>query len=374
MEEHYLVVPVALHDALVKAVFLDRGFDEEEADDAARFCRESALHGIRTHHAVKAMELDDHFGSVVGGCQPGAAIEECPTRFPGVRAWNANHKLGPSVAFRAMEVATDLADRYGVGIVSVDNAFHYLWGGGYVLEAARRGYLAYTHCTAARAEVVPYGGIHPTMGTNPHSWAFPTVEAIGFPILVDWATSIFSMGRIQVFRREGRSLPEGVALDRAGNPTIDAEAATSLLPFGRHKGYGLGLVNELVAALTGGSLPTRRGQFSDSGEKHASCFFFQVIHPEALSTGDFADGRTVDQNVRAVLGDILGHGNDACQLPGESEAVWRRGSSEYGGLLFTRREVESLNWFARRHGAILLPSDLPVVDWGNRPTRFQPNL
>ena len=74
----------------------------------------------------------------------------------------ANRKLGQSVAFRAMEEAISLADRYGIGQVSIDNAFHYLWGGGYVMDAAKRGYIAYTNCTAALAEVVPFMGKFPT--------------------------------------------------------------------------------------------------------------------------------------------------------------------------------------------------------------------
>jgi len=57
-----------------------------------------------------------------------------------------------------------LADEFGVGIVSVDNAFHYLWGGGYVIDAAQKGYIAYTCCTSALAEVVPFGGKFPTLG------------------------------------------------------------------------------------------------------------------------------------------------------------------------------------------------------------------
>ena len=109
--------------------------------------------------------------------------------------------------------AIKLADKYGVGMVSVDNAFHYLWGGGYVMEAARRGYIAYTNCTAALAEVVPFGGKFPTLGTNPHSWGFPTTDAIGFPIVIDWATSIVAMGRVQQFKREGKELPPGAAVD-----------------------------------------------------------------------------------------------------------------------------------------------------------------
>ena len=57
-----------------------------------------------------------------------------------------------------MNACIDLAEKYGIGQVSVDQAFHYLWGGGYVMDAAKRGYIAYTNCTASITEVVPFMG------------------------------------------------------------------------------------------------------------------------------------------------------------------------------------------------------------------------
>jgi hypothetical protein len=111
-----------------------------------------------------------------------------------------------------MDRCMELADKYGVGIVSVDNAFHYLWGGGYVIEAAKKGYIAYTNCPAALTEVVPFGGKFPSLGTNPHSWGFPTTDAVGFPICIDWATSVVAMGRVQVGRCAAAGLREQLAL------------------------------------------------------------------------------------------------------------------------------------------------------------------
>ena len=110
----------------------------------------------------------------------------------------------------------ELADEYGIGTVSVDHCFHYLWGGGYVMEAAQKGYIAYTCCTSMLAEVVPFGGKTPTLGTNPHSWGFPTTSAIGFPIVIDWATSTVAMGRVQQLKREGKPLPPQAAVDSEG--------------------------------------------------------------------------------------------------------------------------------------------------------------
>ena len=106
-----------------------------------------------------------------------------------------------------MDRCIELADKYGIGQVSVDHAFHYLWGGGYVMDAAKRGYIAYTNCTASITEVVPFMGSVPTLGTNPHSWGFPTTNAVGFPIVIDWATSVIAMGRVQQLKREGKALP-----------------------------------------------------------------------------------------------------------------------------------------------------------------------
>jgi LDH2 family malate/lactate/ureidoglycolate dehydrogenase len=152
----------------------------------------------------------------------------------------------------AIEEAIKLADKYGVGMVSVDNAFHYLWGGGYVMDAAKRGYIAYTNCTAALAEVVPFGGKFPTLGTNPHSWGFPTTAALGYPIVIDWATSVVAMGRVQQLLREGKQLPPNAAVDANGQPTTDPAQAKYLIPFGAHKGYGLALMNEIIGAFIGG--------------------------------------------------------------------------------------------------------------------------
>jgi len=349
--ETYHVVPESRHNALVEAAYRHRGYHADEAAEAARFCAAASRHGIRTHNAIKALHLDHLFGSGAHGCVPGAQIEEKPSRFAAAKVWNANRKLGQSTAYRAMDEAMRLADRYGVGTVSVDNAFHYLWGGGYVMEAAKKGYIAYTNCTAALAEVVPFGGRFPTLGTNPHSWGFPTTEAVGYPIVIDWATSVVAMGRVQQLKREGKPLPPLAAVDKDGNPTTDPNQAVSLLPFGAHKGYGLSLINELVAGFIGGSLPTLRSRWDrEPEEKHTCAFFFQVIHPEALSAGAFAKGRNQQQNVKAVIADVLGHGNEKAMLPGQLEADWARRTDAASGLLFTRAEIEAFDELAVEAG------------------------
>ena len=359
MSETFHVVPEKQHNELVEAAYRHRGFSAPESAAAARFCAEATRHGIRTHNAIKALHLDHLFGSGAQGCRPDARIEKVSTRFKAAEVWNANRKLGQAVGYAAIETAMKLADRHGIGMVSVDNAFHYLWGGGYVMEAARQGYIAYTNCTAALAEVVPFGGRFPTLGTNPHSWGFPTTAAIGYPIVIDWATSVVAMGRVQQLAREGKPLPPQAAVDEHGVATTDPNQAKFLLPFGAHKGYGLSLINELVAGFIGGSLPTLRNRWDRAPEeKHTCCFFFQVWHPDAMNAGAFAAGRNQAENVKAVIQDVLGHGNEGCMLPGQIEAEAAARSARNGGLLFSEAEIKAFNEIAAECGRA--PWDAPA--------------
>ena len=347
----FLTVSREAHDQLVIAAYKSRGYNDEEAVLGTKLAAEAARHGIRTHHALKALHLDHLFGSAIGGCVPGAEIEVLPSRFPASEIWNANKKLGQAVAYRAIDRAIELAEQYGIAQIAVDNAFHYLWGGGYVMEAAERGYFAYTNCTSTLAEVVPFGGKFPTLGTNPHSWGIPSQGANGFPIVMDWATATVAMGRVQALKREGKQLPPGAAVDKNGQPTTDPNEVAALLPFGGHKGYGMCLLNEIFGGLIGGSLPTIRGrENADKSEKTTMAFYFHVIHPDAISGGHFAKGRTQIENLKAVLDDILGHGNDNAMLPGQIEANARKASDAAGGLHFTPAEIAEFNELARELG------------------------
>jgi L-2-hydroxycarboxylate dehydrogenase (NAD+) len=344
MPETFFVVPLEQHNRAIEWVYRARHFSPSEARIAAKYAGLASWHGIRTHNGIKAIHLDDLFGSQRGGCVPNVEIRKLPSRFAASEVWDAQRKLGQATAEEAIEAAISLADQYGIGQVAVDNAFHYLWGGGYVMEAAKKGYIAYTNCTAALAEVVPFQGRFPTLGTNPHSWGFPTVDQLGFPLVIDWATSVVAMGRVQQFDREGIELPPDAAVDKDGNYTRDPKQVAALTPFGAHKGYGLALINELMGAYIGGSLPTIRSRWNQvNQEKKTPSFYFQVIHPEAISGNQFSHGRTQADNVKAVIEDIIGHGNDRVLLPGQIEAQWALCCVQNQGLLFTASEIAAFN-------------------------------
>ena len=57
----FLVIPRHDHDSLVSNAYQARGYTAEEAAEGAKLAAEAARHGIRTHHALKALHLDHLF-------------------------------------------------------------------------------------------------------------------------------------------------------------------------------------------------------------------------------------------------------------------------------------------------------------------------
>ena len=100
--------------------------------------------------------------------------------------------------------------------------------------------------------------------------------------------------------------------------------------------------------MIGGSLPTIRSrpELQSDGEKIACNFFFQVIHPDALSCGAFAMGRNQSDNVAVVIRDVLGHGNKSSRLPGQIEHEAAQLSQSVDGLIFTEAEIDAIEQIA----------------------------
>ena len=97
MSEEFHVVQPAAHNALVEAAYLHRGFNQHESEAAARIGEYAARHGVRTHNAIKALHLDEHFGSYTGGCIPCAESSRSLLGLPPARCGMQIRRLGKQV-------------------------------------------------------------------------------------------------------------------------------------------------------------------------------------------------------------------------------------------------------------------------------------
>lgn len=153
----------------------------------------------------------------------------------------------------AMALAVRLAQEHGVSYVAVRNSSHYGAAAFFLQQALRARLIGFT-TTNAPANMPPWGGRQPFLGTNPLALAVPS--ATQGPVILDMATSVVAKGKIFLMGKEGQqTIPPGWALDKDGNPTTDVQAALSgmMLPVGGHKGYGLALMVEILSAVLGGA-------------------------------------------------------------------------------------------------------------------------
>lgn len=171
--------------------------------------------------------------------------------------------LGPVVVMNAMRIMQSTLKDRGLAVAAIRDANH-IGMLAYYAEAAARDGLIGIFMSTSEALVHPFGGTQAMLGTNPLAIGIP---ADGNPFVLDLATSVVSMGKINNHAMRGLPIPRGWAVDRDGRPTTDPHAAKAgaIAPFGDAKGYGLGLAIELlIAALAGSDLaPDVHGTLDD---------------------------------------------------------------------------------------------------------------
>ena len=116
--------------------------------------------------------------------------------------------------------------------------------------------------------------------------------------MIDLSLSEVARGKLMVAAKEGRAIPEGWALDSAGQPTTDPAAgmAGSMLPFGSGPASGPGAVSSpkgamlalvvelLVTAVIGAQFGFEASSFFvDEGNRPGIGQAFIVIDPGALA-------------------------------------------------------------------------------------------
>lgn len=150
----------------------------------------------------------------------------------------------------AMQTMRSVLGETGIAVAAIRNANHIGMLAYYVEAAARDGLIGMVMSTS-EALVHPFCGTEAMLGTNP-AIGIPSGDR---PFVLDLATSIVSMGKINNHAMRGIPIPAGWAVDGEGRPTTDAHAAKAgaIAPFGGAKGYGLGLAIELLVAALAGS-------------------------------------------------------------------------------------------------------------------------
>ena len=186
---------------------------------------------------------------------------------------------------RGLPDALEAARSAGTGSLAVCHA-HTCTSLGYFTEQIAEAGLIGIGFTNASAVVSPPGGTKAVIGTNPIAMSVPAKDG-GIAFQFDQSTSAVALGKITMAAAAGESIPTGWAVDAQGKPTTDPQAALqgSLVSTGGYKGYGFGLMTEVLAAAVTGSVNSLdvKGLKVAEGSPHNLGQFYFLLDPTAVS-------------------------------------------------------------------------------------------
>ncbi|WP_230533843.1 malate/lactate/ureidoglycolate dehydrogenase [Microvirga roseola] len=233
--------------------------------------------------------------------------------------------FGQVIGHEAMELGIRRVHEHGICLVATRNSHHLSRIGHWGEQCARTGYVStqYVNTLGLPPLVAPYGGSDARVATNPYCAAVPSPD--GHPVVLDMATSKIALGKARVAMNKGVAVEDDTLIDADGEPTNDPsvmyqDPIGAILPFGGHKGYGLGIIAELLA-----------GALSGGGTYNAGTVITKVIHNNMLSI-IFDPGRLggthwrkdISRFIDWVKASPLGRSAEGVLMAGEPERIAHR--------------------------------------------------
>jgi ureidoglycolate dehydrogenase (NAD+) len=222
------------------------GVDRESVAHVTDSLLQTSLRGVDSH----GIQLFPHYVRAARAgrinISPQISIQE---RGASTAVLDADHAFGHRSGAMAIDHAIDLAAKTGVGAVSVRNSSHFGAAAYFALRAAERGFLGFAF-TNADSLVKAFNARRAVFGTNPICFTAPLLKE--GPLCLDMATSVISWNKVRVRQASGLQLQPEWAYDIDGLSTTDPALARSLSPTGGYKGFGLGMMVEILCGLIAG--------------------------------------------------------------------------------------------------------------------------
>ena len=315
----------------MKDVFIGVGVPPEDAAVCADVLITSDKRGIDSHGVNRLKPI--YYDRIKQRIQFPETEFEILKESPTTATIDGHHGMGHVIGKRAMQMAIDKAKKLGMGMTAVRNSTHYGICGYYGLMAIDNNMIGITG-TNARPSIAPTFGIENMLGTNPLVFGLPTDEE--FPFVIDCATSVTQRGKIEVYARENKEMPDGWVINRDGTSGKDPNKAlvdlvkgnAALAPLGGigedgggYKGYGYATVVEILsAALQAGSfLKMLSGFDGDERVPYKLGHFFMAVDISAF---------TEVSSFKKTAGDILRALRNSEKMPG-AERIYTPGEKEY---------------------------------------------
>jgi (2R)-3-sulfolactate dehydrogenase (NADP+) len=271
----------------VAAIFVEAGASAANAASVALALVTAETDGLKGHGLSR---VPTYLAMLKAGKIDGQAVPIARRPRPGVLAIDAAHGFAYPAIDLAVSELPELARQQGVVAAPIRRSNHCGAAGFHVERLAEQGLVALLFANTPGA-IAPWGGAKPAFGTNPIAFAAPLAGRE--PLVIDMALSKVARGPIVAARQKGESIPEGWALDSAGQPTTDPAAALAgtMVPLGDAKGATLAMMVEiLAAALVGTHFAFQASSFlDDKGGPPDTGQLILAIDPQAMGGNWFAE-------------------------------------------------------------------------------------
>jgi len=269
-------------EALALQRLLAAGAREAQARPVARSIRLAERDGVRSHGLMYLPVYVEHLacGKVDVQAEP-----SCFRPRSGAVVVDAAHGFAHPAIDLGFPVLIEAAHQNGIAVMTLQRSYNCGILGHHAERIAELGFigLCFTH---APASIAPPGGRVPVIGTNPLALGVPDGNG-GVRFVLDQSASVVAKSEVILRSRLGEPIPEGWALDANGQPTTDPAAALkgSMLSAGGPKGFGMGLMVEVLASVLAGATSSREASpFSGPvGGPPGTGQCFIAIDPEAFA-------------------------------------------------------------------------------------------
>ena len=272
--------------------FLKFGFNKEECDIIVDVLLTSDLYGIESHGMQRLVRY--HKG-IEKGLIKVDAKPEVVFETPVSAVIEGNDGMGQLLGHKAMSMAIGKAKKTGMAIVSVRNSNHYGIAGYYAKMACNEGLIGMS-MTNSEAIMVPTFAKKAMLGSNPIAIAMP---AKPYDFFFDASTTVVTRGKLEIYNKLDKPLPDMWALDAEGKSSTDAsvvlknivaKAGGGIMPLGgeteqsgSHKGYGYGMLCEIFCSILSMGLTSNHTHI---GGKGGTCHGFIAIDPAVFGDAD----------------------------------------------------------------------------------------
>jgi 3-dehydro-L-gulonate 2-dehydrogenase len=309
--------------SLFKQILQKYGLANEHAEKCAGIFTTNSLEGIYSHGVYRFPRFIDY---IKKGYINVSAKPELIHAAGVLEQWNGNLAPGPLNAEFCTHRAMEIAEENGMGCLAIAETNHWMRGGTYGWQAARNGFV-FIGWTNTEANMPAWGAKDRRLGNNPLVFAVPFGKEA---IVLDFAMTQFSYGKMEAVQLEGNSLPFPGGFNVEGELTDDPAAILEswrALPIGYWKGAGLSLLLDILATILSAGDSTHK--LSKRAAEYGVSQVFIAIDIKKLN--NFPAIETAISDIIADLKESVPDGpGTAIRYPGEQILLTRKENLKLG--------------------------------------------